>query len=153
MIHSSTQVGASTRRLSTAEKKIMIVFIFFTIFGVYIMIQTGVTTAHAQELALGLTNYFLCEFPGNASRECDRNMFEKYSHPYLLAVTYVLLGFIPLTILNFVLNVRLTKGFVMKHLSVCRGKEVASISNNGTSTVSSGITSTATTSFNLPGKN
>ena len=139
--------------MSTAEKKIMIVFIFFIIFGVYTMIQTGVTTAHGKELTQGLTNYFLCEFPGNASRECDRNEFEKYSHPYLLAVTYVLLGFIPLTILNFVLNVRSTKAFIMKHLSVCRGKEVASISNNGASTGSSGVTSTVTTSFNLLGKN
>ena len=118
------------------------------------MIQTGVTTAHSHQLAEGLTDYFLCEFPGDPSRECDREVFTRYTHPYLLVVTYILLGFIPLTILNFVVNVKSTKAFLLKHLSVCRGRGVASVTiSNGASTSSSGVGSvpnhsiTTTTSF------
>ena len=102
--------------LSTAEKKVMIVFLSFIVFGVFTMAQTGITTADSDKLARGLVKYFNCESSGHIPGKCDRHEFEQYSHPYLLSVSYLLLGIIPLTILNFVLNVQSLKACVSKCL-------------------------------------
>ncbi len=127
------------KRLTTAEKKIMIVFMSFIIFGVYTMIQTGVVSAHVDNLINGLEKYLACELGGHVPGKCDRTDFEKYSYPYLLAVSYILLGFIPLSILNFVINVRVTKTFVKKYFKTGREIDSVGVSFQTTSTsVSSG---------------
>ena len=132
------------KRLTTAEKKIMVVFMSFIIFGVYTMIQAGIVSAHSDKLIDGLRKYLTCEFTGHVPGKCDRNDFEKYSYPYLLAVSYILLGLIPLSILNFVVNVRLTKAFVRKYLKTGREIDSVGISFQTTSTSASGNVSTST---------
>lgn len=92
----------------------MLVFIWFTIFGVFVMIQSGIHSAHSNDLVSGLTQYLACESIGDPQTICNRDDYEKYTHPYLLMVTYILLGLIPVSILNFVVNVRLIKAFVKK---------------------------------------
>ena len=48
-------------KLSTAEKKILIVFISFLIFGVYTMVHVGIVTSNYDEFVDGIITYFACE--------------------------------------------------------------------------------------------
>ena len=86
----------------TAEKKIMLVIVMYTIFSIYILGLTSNNIAVSERLTSALTDYFKCEALGHVPGRCDREPFERLTTPYLSVILYVLLGLIPLSILNFV---------------------------------------------------
>ena len=96
-------------KLSTAEKKILIVFISFVIFGVYTMVHVGIVTSNYDEFVDGIIKYFACESSGHVPGKCDRTIFERYTQPYMSAVAYILMGLIPLSIMNFVVKWKTVK--------------------------------------------
>ena len=84
----------------------MLIFCSFIVFGVYTMAFVSLVTTNLNRLIDGLTEYFACEASGHVPGRCSREVFEKYSYPYVSMVAYVLLGIVPITHLNYVLNWR-----------------------------------------------
>ena len=68
------------------------------------MTFVALITTNANKFIDGLTEYFACEASGHVPGRCSREVFEKYSYPYVATVSYVLLGIVPLTYLNYVLD-------------------------------------------------
>ena len=81
--HSFKAKNQDKMMLSTAEKKIILVFISFLIFGVYTMVHVAIVTAYSDEVIEGLLTYFKCELSGHVPNKCDRSSFERYSRPYV----------------------------------------------------------------------
>ena len=92
--------------LSKAEKKLMLIFCSFIVFGVYTTAFVSLITKHGNRSRFGngLTEYFACEASGHVPGRCSREVFEKYSYPYVAMVSYLLLGSVPITHLNYVLD-------------------------------------------------
>ena len=70
------------------------------------MAFVALVTTNANKLIDGLTEYFACEASGHVPGRCSREVFEKYSYPYVAMVAYLLQGFVPVTHLNYVLDWR-----------------------------------------------
>ena len=54
-------------------------------------------------LLLNLLN-FKCEALGHVPGKCNISEFEQYYNPYIRAISYILVGLIPLSVLNLVLK-------------------------------------------------
>ena len=91
-------------QLSTPEKKIIVALCSFILFAVFTLAQISDYLAKKEDLLEALNNYFKCEALGHVPGKCNRSQFEHYYNPYLNAITYTLMGLIPLSILNFVLK-------------------------------------------------
>ncbi|XP_019854876.1 PREDICTED: uncharacterized protein LOC109583830 [Amphimedon queenslandica] len=114
----------SRTKLSTAEKKILLVFTSFIVFGVYILGHVSDITAKSGKFQAALREYFECEAFGHIPGKCDRETFDKIYSPYTSVIAYILMSLIPLSILNFILkwsSVKIAKNKVIKltrrHLS------------------------------------
>ena len=68
------------------------------------MAFVALVTTNANKFIDGLTEYFACEASGHIPSRCSREVFEKYSYPYVAMVSYLLLGIMPVTHLNYVLD-------------------------------------------------
>ena len=77
--------------------------------GVFITVKTAIATAKSDKFIAALTNYFKCEALGYVPGKCNRSEFEQYYNPYMGAISYILMGLVPLGILNFVLKWRSIK--------------------------------------------
>ncbi|XP_019854877.1 PREDICTED: uncharacterized protein LOC109583831 [Amphimedon queenslandica] len=94
----------SHTKLSTAEKKILLVFTVFTIFGAFTIGHESSTDATSDKFEAALEEYFECEAFGHIPGKCDRGTIEKIRRPYFSAIAYILMSLIPLSILNFILK-------------------------------------------------
>ena len=92
----------SRTKLSTAEKKILLVFTSFIIFGVFILGHVSDITAKSGKFQAALREYFECEAFGYVPGKCDRGTFDE--SPYMSIIVYMLMSLIPLSILNFILK-------------------------------------------------
>ena len=84
------------------------------------MLHYGIFTANGDKLIDGMKVYFICEASGHVPGKCDRNVFERHFYPSMSCISYILMGLIPLSILNFVVNWNKVKGIV------CKRKELPS---------------------------
>ena len=98
------RVSGKKRNLSTAEQKIIMVSISFIVFGVFTMIHLGIVTGNADKVADGFTEYFACKSTGHVPGKCDRSIFERHLYPYTSVIAYLLMGMVPIAILNFIVN-------------------------------------------------
>ena len=80
------------------------VFTSFIIFGVFILGHVSDITAKSKKFELALVEYFQCEAFGHIPGKCDRGTFDKIYSPYMSAIAYMLMGLVPLSILNFILK-------------------------------------------------
>ena len=87
--------------LKATEKKIMLVITTFIFFSIYTLASVSNTIAVSNRLKSALNEYFKCEALGHVPGKCSRKHFEKFMTPYVSAISYLVLGFIPLSILNF----------------------------------------------------
>ena len=90
--------------------------------GVYTMVHFGIATGYTDRRIEVLTEYFVCEAFGHVPGKCDRNVLEQYSYQtYMSAIAYVLLAFIPFTVLNFIVNwEKLFKTLKKQFLLLCK---------------------------------
>uniref|UniRef100_A0A1X7UPL3 FZ domain-containing protein n=1 Tax=Amphimedon queenslandica TaxID=400682 RepID=A0A1X7UPL3_AMPQE len=95
--------------LSTAEKKILLVFTTYIIFGVFILGHLSDVTAKSGKFEAALREYFECEAFGHIPGKCDRGTFDKIYNPYMSVTAYMLMSLIPLSVLNFILKWRSVK--------------------------------------------
>ena len=96
-------------RVTTAEKKLLFLSIFFICFGVISGIFAVVTAGHRKELAKAFQKYFACEGQGHISGRCDRSEIEFVYLSYLGILTYISFGLLPGFAIFFVLNWRKLK--------------------------------------------
>ena len=90
--------------LSTAEKKLLFVFLYYTIFTSIILAYFGVSNGDQPNFIRTTTLYFSCEAGGHdPENPCPRS-YEQYTYPGLAATSYMLMGFIPAVNLLFVVN-------------------------------------------------
>ena len=68
------------------------------------MIHYGIVTGKKEKAIKGFTEYFACESTGHVPGKCDRSVFEGHLYPYMTVITYILIGTIPMAILNFIVN-------------------------------------------------
>ena len=88
-------------------------FLLFTIFTLA-RIATG--SAKSDKFIAALTNYFKCEALGYVPGKCDRSEFEQYDNHYMSAISYILMGLVPLGILNYVLKWTSVKEVTVKSI-------------------------------------
>ena len=92
----------------------------FIIFAVFTLVHSAIVTAKSDKFISAVTDYFKCEALGHVPGKCNRSEFEHIYSPYMSAISYALIGLIPLGILNFVLKWRSVKEIIVKlfrHLS------------------------------------
>ena len=111
--------------LGTAEKKILAVFVAYIIFGVYTLVYVSIVTANSHKFGEALTAYFKCELSGHVPDKCDRSEFEQYKYPYVSATGYILLGLLPISILNYVLKFEIVKQLLSRLASL--GKRLTQV--------------------------
>ena len=104
--------------LGTAEKKILAVFIAYIIFGVYTLIYVSIVTANSHKFGQALTAYFKCELSGHVPDKCDRSEFEQYKYPYVASISFILIGLLPISILNYVLKFEIVKQLLSRLVSL-----------------------------------
>ncbi len=105
--------------MSTAEKKILIVFCYYILLGVIALMAFTLAVKDDEIVAHEYETYFLCESKGidpNNPEECDRSGFEQYLTPGLMACAYILIGIFPALNLIFVVNIKELKEF-FSHLA------------------------------------
>ena len=78
----------------------------FIIFAVFSLVQNSLGIANLDTFIASLTDYFKCEAFGHIPGKCNRSNFEQHYDQYLAAISNILMGLIPLSILNFVLKWR-----------------------------------------------
>lgn len=88
---------------TTAEKKLLFVFIYYAIFVAVLLIHFALFTGDRDNLKNAATAYFVCEASGHDPENPCPKDYEKYSHPGAAAATFVLIGFLPLVNLIYVI--------------------------------------------------
>ena len=78
----------------------------FILFAVFILVQKSLRLATLDTFIAALTDYISCESFGHIPGKCNRSSFEQHYNQYLAAISNILMGLIPLSILNFVLKWR-----------------------------------------------
>ncbi|XP_019850445.1 PREDICTED: uncharacterized protein LOC109581108 isoform X2 [Amphimedon queenslandica] len=102
-IRKKSKIYKSTQ-LSTAEKKIILIFTSVSVFSLFSLGYVSSVIARVPAFEAALTQYFECEAFGHDPEKCSRSTFEKMYSPYMSAVAYFLIGLVSLTILNFVIK-------------------------------------------------
>ena len=123
-------------KIGTAERKILIVFVYYVIFGVFALTSYTLAARDALKFIEEITTYFLCEAVPNPEQPCTRG-YDKYSRPVITTIAIVLLGLIPVA--SFVFTV--DTGEVKKLLMVLRRKvkTITSTEQPSTSAVSTSV--------------
>ena len=103
-------------RISTAEKKLLFVFCYYSVAGVVALVSFGLHTnaSNAQQYKKVLFEYFDCEATGvnpMDSNHCNKEFFNilYYSYPILFTITILLVTFAPVVYLIFLFNWKLFK--------------------------------------------
>lgn len=90
--------------LSVAEKKLLFVFLYYTVFASIILAYFGVSNGDQTNFIQATAIYFACELGGHdPENPCPKN-YEQYTYPGLAATSYMLMGFIPAVNLIFVVH-------------------------------------------------
>ena len=101
----------------------------FIVFVVFTLVHSAIVTAKSDKFVFVLNDYFNCEALGHVPGKCNRSEFEHIYSPYMSAITYVLIGLVPLGILNFVLKWRSVKEVAVKSFRCLSRKSSVTISS------------------------
>ena len=102
----------SKLQLSTPEIKLLIVFFFYALFGIWVLFYSIIATEiNGSSLLAGIIQYFTCEIHANSTEACseDYSKIGTLSFPYLLAILLLLLGCVPMVNLMFAINWKFLK--------------------------------------------
>ena len=95
--------------MSTAEKKIFLIFTSVSVFSLFSLGYSSSLIAKSQLFRAALTQYFECEAFGYVPGRCDRERFKKIYNPVVGAIAHFLMGIVSLSILNFAVKWRRIK--------------------------------------------
>ena len=90
---------------NAAEMKILIIFIYFSVFFGSILITFTITLHGFENRISGIGKYFTCESIGIQEEACIRS-FEKIKSEVSAIITYALIGLYPLVSLIYVVNIQ-----------------------------------------------
>ena len=83
--------------------KILIIFVYFSIFLGSTLITLTIRLHGFDDLISGITTHFSCESAGVEAEECSRS-FERVESEVSTIITYALIGFFPIVNLIYVIN-------------------------------------------------
>ena len=113
--------------LSTAEKKLILVFAYYIVFAILTLVYYSVVTRDLDNFMAAVKEYFLCEVGGyNPENPCPKS-YEQYKYPQLQSTVYSVMGFIPAVNLVFVIDTKQVKESVS---SLLQKSSVASSSKS-----------------------
>lgn len=119
-------------QLSTAEKKIILIFVSILILALTILAYTSHVSATANKFKMALAEYFQCEAFGYEPGKCDHS-YDGIVSPYWSMTVYGMVGFVPISVLNYVLNWESIKNCCTKLLCAKRNNMKNPQQNNCTS--------------------
>ena len=112
--------------MSMAEVKIVILFVYFSIFLASILVTFTVRLHGIDTLIKEIRQYFVCEATGiMPGKVCDRS-FERLETEVISIITFTLIGFYPIVSLIYVVNIQELKKKVSRRTT---RKEIVSIGN------------------------
>lgn len=101
----STLSKSSLIHVSTAEKKLLIVFTYYTFFYVIALVAFSLAKQITETLQTELISYFVCEQNGHdPSAPCDRSGFENLFNQGILLLSYILVFLAPAVNFVFVVD-------------------------------------------------
>ena len=119
-------------KLTTAEKKLILVFAYYIVFGVLALVLFSVTFRDLDEFRDSVTDYFVCEaFGEDPDNPCPRD-YEDFRHRDLESAVYLLMGFIPVVSLVFIINIESVKKGVKTLTQLFSTTATASVSSDQT---------------------
>ena len=96
--------------IGAAERKILIVFLYYILLGVFTFTSFTLFTKHTDEDTTATIEYFECEKNGR-NNTCS---YDVQQTPYVSFITFLLIGLFPGINLVFAVNVQDFKAFVKK---------------------------------------
>lgn len=91
--------------VSTAEKKLVIVFCYYIFLQVIALVAFSVTQQVGDTLQMELFSYFICEQNGNdPDNTCSRGGFEGLVNPVIILLSYLLAMVAPAVNFVFVVD-------------------------------------------------
>ena len=105
--HIKMKITSSTSpmKISKAEIKLIVVFIYYIILSVFTLSAITLNTRNFNSLKNALLLYFSCE-QGGYNMGCSREDIEKLTHPFTSALSYVLLCLFPIVNLIYIVNIQ-----------------------------------------------
>ena len=113
------KMSQSPFKISTAERKILIVFVYYIFLGVFALTSftLGAKVSAGPRSIDAFTKYFLCEAAPNPAETCERG-YLAYDETELFSVAIVLLALFPVVNLIFTIDTKEAKKF----FGLLRGK-------------------------------
>ena len=109
--------GQSRNKISAAERKILIVFVYYVIITFFILLGLALNVRYRENFLSEIVSYFRCESKGvDPDNPCDASGFMNHVTLTMTSIVYVLLGLFPLVNFLFIVNVRLLKQHLEKWL-------------------------------------
>ena len=93
--------------ISTAERKLLIVFCYYVLLDVLALMAFTITTRNIEQFEAAVTNYWQCELTGvDPENPCDALIasYREFSNPVLSSFGFVILGTSPAVNLIFAIN-------------------------------------------------
>lgn len=130
--------------IGTAERKILIVFVYYVILAVIALLAFLMTIRDEEKFIHELGIYFVCERKGHdPDNPCDTSGYTKVLHVGLTTLSFILLGLFPMVNFMFVISVRELKRYLEKKfpfllkLPKRKGAKIVQISDTPSSSTSS----------------
>lgn len=102
-------------KIGTAERKILIVFVYYVILAVIALLSFSLTVRDGNTFITEVYKYFNCESKGvDPNNPCDTSGYRKVLHIALTSLSYILLGIFPVFNFLFVINVHELKSFLKR---------------------------------------
>ena len=128
--------------ISTAERKILLVFCYYVLLDVLALMAFTITTRNIEQFEAAVTNYWQCELTGvDPENPCDalRASYREFSNPVLSSIAFVILGTSPAVNLIFAINFSELK---QKFKTWCRCAATSREGPSTSSTVSASASAT-----------
>lgn len=102
-------------KIGTAERKILIVFVYYIILAVVALTAFTLTIRDEEDFSSAVLSYFQCESKGvDPNNPCDTSSYTTLLHIALTSLSYILLGLFPMINFIFVISVRELKQYMQK---------------------------------------
>ena len=113
----------SKNKISAAERKILIVFVYEVIVLLLILYGRILDVRDRERFLSEINCYFQCESSGvHPDHLCDTTTYMNYVTLTMTTISYILLGLFPLVNFLFIINIRVLSQHLEKYLRPCHQK-------------------------------
>ena len=132
--HNTSFQTQTQTSIGTAERKILLVFVYYILVGVFVLTGFTLEISIADEKRTATVEYFQCEANGR-NNNCP---YDPPHYPVIMLIANILLGLFPAIILVFAVNVNEVRA-VSKHTIKKLSKAISSISSTIKTDVSTAL--------------